>query len=1609
VVGLVASLRAADIEYRLESVAFSSDYPADPMATQRSFGAPRINERGQVLFSASWFRNSRQNRLYLGRPGAVGGVAGSGDGTPGVPGLMLGDITFPTLNVAGEVLFLASTFNANPPQTWPFWSAIYRGFAGALGHVAAAPNDESIPGATPYAPAISGVPYTGSGRLIFSSRDANSSHLLWPWQIADTGRIFYLATLDANEGGAVVPVAADGLIESDAQGSRLVWYRGGPAPGVPGNYVFEFPPLSGPYAPSVGQKTGDLAFYGIVRPAGSTDPQTFLPAFYQRIGGVLTPFHVGSTSLPGAPNLSQIVPREERVLVDDSANALLEVDALDSALGRRRHSLWKKVPQGLVKVVGFGEAGRGENGTVDGSSVQFFEAASGPNFGRAAIGGGHAAFITRFTGLSVATSTPGLFRETANGLQLLAWGGMSIPGTTHTFGFDFGALPPVLMNEHGEVAFIASYLDGGVTRQALWVVDRNRGIHRVVHAGKVVNVGGASRTIANFRLTVELNQTISAPLAQIFNDAGQIAFLANFTDGTAALLRGSPAGYVEPPLAGREFHFTGTKNENWHTKGGTPPTNWENDAREARSDPPGDIEVDSANVFVAAGKSVLLNTRSAFIGSIDAAGQVRLQHHLRVSQASNFQNLQVQGPNAALTIGATTTLSGVTDWNGGTLTLANSELRSPGTFNAAGGTATGSGTGARFRSTGRLLQSASALFTFAVPFDLPDRGRPAAVADIDIGTASTLRLHGGGRFDGDHYLSVAGGGVLQLAGGFDLSGFTEVGGSGHVELGTPTLGVDLRLADNAVLFLGDFRSPSLTRLTFQRGVLSGATASALIDDLLTWIGGTLAVGTRGSTTRKLENEGEVIIESGVIPRVLEGHFINAGLVTQRAGFELRGAVVNESTWTIVGPATLADTGRTGLFSNRGTFNLSASAGGVVDVDTAFRNENIPSASGVRNQGLVVVSGTAAAPNTLRLRGTVGNLGADGSLTGGEWRVETGGTLSFPGDIVEIGAQTSVRLVGGDVPALRLRRNSGSFTVGVRTYSLPAGLENRGALHVLDGGTLNVAGNLDSHAVITVAANGNLQVSGDLVIRAGQLANNGTITVTGGIRGDAANISGTGHYVLPQGTFVFQNGVLQPGNSAGTTTIEGALALEGLTFLEVELGGTAAAQSDRLAVTRNVELGGTLLVTLLGGFQPVAGQTFPVIQAGGLTRAFANVASGQRLTTTDGTGSFAVFYGAGSSYGASNVVLADWQPAAAGAPSITAQPRKATLAAGGPTTLTATAGGAGPLAYQWQRGGVNIPGATAATYTIPSAQLADAGSYSIVVTSPQGVVRSSIAVLAVEPPSPSSARLVNLSTRALTRTGDQVLIPGFVVGGSGTKRLLIRGIGPTLEDYGVGGVLANPILELVRGGTVIASNDDWGAGPSGGTRESLRAAAAAVGAFPLRDASRDAALLVDLPPGAYTVPTAGVGGGTGVAIIEVYDADGAGGEAALQNISTRGFVGAGENIMIPGITLSAGGARTFLLRAVGPTLEQFGVSGVLPDPILTVFRDGSPILVNDDWGAAPNADVTVATAARVGAFGLAAGSRDAAFVVSLPPGSYTVQVAGKNDATGVALVEVYLVP
>ena len=254
----------------------------------------------------------------------------------------------------------------------------------------------------------------------------------------------------------------------------------------------------------------------------------------------------------------------------------------------------------------------------------------------------------------------------------------------------------------------------------------------------------------------------------------------------------------------------------------------------------------------------------------------------------------------------------------------------------------------------------------------------------------------------------------------------------------------------------------------------------------------------------------------------------------------------------------------------------------------------------------------------------------------------------------------------------------------------------------------------------------------------------------------------------------------------------------------------------------------------------------------------------------------------------------------------------------------------------------------------------------------------------------AGRALNVATRVTIGSGENVTIGGFIVTGTEAKRVIVRGIGPSLTERNVTGALADPVIELFDpAGNSLGINDDW--------RESQEAEIMETTLAPTND--RESAMVRILAPGDYTVVLNGKDGSTGIGLVEIYDIDSAA-DSTLANLSTRGAVGTGDNVMIGGMIIGSGEAPIVVVRAIGPTLASSNVVNPLADPMLELFDvNGVLIGMNDDW---KDGQPTAAKATLLAP----EDERESTITASLPPGNYTAVVSGKDNATGVALIEVY---
>jgi hypothetical protein len=397
----------------------------------------------------------------------------------------------------------------------------------------------------------------------------------------------------------------------------------------------------------------------------------------------------------------------------------------------------------------------------------------------------------------------------------------------------------------------------------------------------------------------------------------------------------------------------------------------------------------------------------------------------------------------------------------------------------------------------------------------------------------------------------------------------------------------------------------------------------------------------------------------------------------------------------------------------------------------------------------------------------------------------------------------------------------------------------------------------------------------------------------------------------------------------------------------------------------------------------------------------------------------------------SVSIVDGIPAAS-APAIAGGPQSQTVNTGSTVVFNAAATGRPVPLYQWAHNGVplsdgdGIIGSTGAEVVLSAVSGSNAGTYTYTATNASGSATSAAATLTVISTS-DPGRIINLSTRALITDSpvdgedDEVLIAGFVIGGTGSKTLIARGVGPSLAAFGLSGIVDATSLALYDSSspaTLITRDTAWQTPPSlpstppwlGAVTPMGATAAdfAQVGAFALSPGSADSAIKVSLHSGAYTAQVSAADGSQGVVLAELYDADAANSGSRLVNISSRAGLGSGSGAIIAGFSISGSSAETVLIRGSGPALAALGIAGANDNPQVQLYDgNGNVIASNAKWGGDPQIE---AIASRVGAFAWTdPNSLDSALLITLPPGNYTAALSTPGGGSGNALVEVYAVP
>lgn len=677
-----------------------------------------------------------------------------------------------------------------------------------------------------------------------------------------------------------------------------------------------------------------------------------------------------------------------------------------------------------------------------------------------------------------------------------------------------------------------------------------------------------------------------------------------------------------------------------------------------------------------------------------------------------------------------------------------------------------------------------------------------------------------------------------------------------------------------------------------------------------------------------------------------------------------GITAQDKVYDSTTAATLSVSGAAlvGVISGDTVTLNTASAAGAFATDTVGTDKTV-------NVSGLTITGADAGNYTLTQPSTMADITAKNLTVSGMAalnKVYDGTTVAT----LDASGASLVGVESGDTVALGTGSATGTFatkTVGTGKVVTVAGLAIGGA----DAGNYTLT---QPTTTANITAKG-LTVTG---VTAANRAYDGTTSVTLSTAGAAlVGVVGSDVVTLNGSAATGTVATAEVGN-AKTVTVSG-LALAG-----ADAGNYTLTQPTTTvnitAATATVTLG-SLSQTYNGSPRAATATTTPT----GLT---VNFTYGGSSTAPTNAGSYAVVG-----------TISDTNYSGSATDTLVIAKAAATVTISNTTQLYD--GAAKPVTVTTTPSGLTVNVTYGGAATVPSA----IGTYAVVATvNETNYAGAASATLEIG----ANSRLVNLSGRAQSGIGDNLVIAGFYC--PAPKRLLIRGAGPALVPFGVTNALTNPVLTLHNStGAEINRNVVWGTAPN---FAAIKQAASDLFAFPWSDSSADSALLVELQTGSYTAQLSGANGGSGVGMIEIYDADLENSAPRLINMSLRALVGTGDGILIPGWYLNGNGARQILVRAVGPGLSVHGVSGFLVDPTLTIKQGSTSMVTNDNWSEAANAADIALAAEKVYAFPIASGSKDAAALLTLQPGvpgGYSVHVSGVGGTTGIALVELYEVP
>lgn len=649
----------------------------------------------------------------------------------------------------------------------------------------------------------------------------------------------------------------------------------------------------------------------------------------------------------------------------------------------------------------------------------------------------------------------------------------------------------------------------------------------------------------------------------------------------------------------------------------------------------------------------------------------------------------------------------------------------------------------------------------------------------------------------------------------------------------------------------------------------------------------------------------------------------------------------------------------------GAVHTLVGASGIVTTPTS-----LTATTGIAATAVFTVTGTIADPSSWQLIGNVPpGMDFSGLTSSGIVNVVTAnGAAILSGTPTTPGTYTFQMIAYWYPNATGLSTSAKSYTVTViqGAVTTPVIISNPISQTLASGSQLNLS--------VTVSGNVNYQWQLNGVNISG--ATQSSLTVP------AATSANAGSYTC----FI--------SNSAGSVTSDPAV----ITIVNPPVITLSPPSKQSVAIGSNVTLSVTVSGSTVSNYQwlfngvSIFGATSPTLSLNSVTTANA------------GTYTCVVSNIAGSITSTPSVLSVT-----ATAPAILANPISQTTTLGSTVVFSVKASSNAPLSYQWELNGIPITGATSSSCVVKADSSSKAGSYSCIVSNSGGSAVTSGAVLNLLVTS-KPGRLVNLSVLTLDGPGAQMLTLGFVNGGaatSGSQPLLVRASGPTLTGFSVTNVLADPTLALYQGSSVLISNDNWGS--TAANIAAVNAADAATGAFPFSSTSSlDSAVVQSLVSGSYTVQVVGNGSGIGKTLAEVYDdtASYTLTSPRLVNLSCRQLVPA-NGMLTAGFVISGDTSKTVLIRASGPTLTTYGVTGVMPDPQINVYSGSTVIASNAGWAG----DTSIATiASTIGAFPYASTtSLDSAVLITLAPGSYTAQASSVSGTAGTTIVEVYEVP